>query len=262
MSDFLDLHRPGDPLILPNPWDVGSAKILQQLGFKALATTSGGFAATLGRPDGGVSREEAIEHAAAIAASVEVPVTADLENGFGDSPEEVAETVRQARSAGLAGCSVEDFTRDADRPVYDLALATDRVAAAVEAAGDDFVLTARADGLLHGRPDLADAIERLQAFASVGAHVVYAPGLARAEDVATVVGSVDRPVNVLARPGLPAVAELASLGAARISVGGAFAYAAYGELVAAARELADTGTYGHWAAAGTAREVVSRAFAR
>ncbi|MBE7188587.1 isocitrate lyase/phosphoenolpyruvate mutase family protein, partial [Jatrophihabitans endophyticus] len=150
MTTFLDLHRPGDPLVMPNPWDVGSARILAQAGFRALATTSSGFAATLGRPDGGVTRDEAIAHAAAVAAAVDVPVSADLENGFGDTPNEVAATVRAARDAGLAGGSIEDATGRDDDPIYDLGLAVDRVTAALEAAGDDFVLTARAENLIHG----------------------------------------------------------------------------------------------------------------
>ena len=157
MSSFLDLHRPGDPLLMPNPWDIGSARILVALGARALATTSSGFAATLGRPDGSVTREEAIGHAAAIAAAVDVPVSADLERCFADDPAGVAETVTLAREAGLAGCSVEDFSGTG---IYDIGLATERVAAAVEAAGDDLVITARAENLLHGG-DLDDTIARL-----------------------------------------------------------------------------------------------------
>ena len=212
MTAFLDLHVPGEPLLMPNPWDAGSAKLLESLGFRALATTSSGHAATLGRLDGNVSREEALGHAAAIVAATEVPVSADLENGFAHDAGGVAETVRLARDAGLAGCSIEDYTGDDDDPIYDVGAAAERVAAAVEAAhaGDaHLVLTARAENHIHGRDDLADTIRRLQAFQEAGADVLYAPGLRRLEDIREVVASVDRPVNVLALPGAPSVSELA-----------------------------------------------------
>lgn len=260
MPSFLDLHRPGDPLLLPNPWDLGSARLLASLGYQALATTSGGFAASLGRRDGSVSREEAIEHAAAIAAAVDVPVSADLERCFADDPTGVAETVRLAKAAGLAGCSVEDHTGREDDPIYPAELAAERVAAAVEAAGEDFVVTARAENLLHGRTDLEDTVDRLQRFQAAGAHVLYAPGLTTAGQIRDVVASVDRPVNVLALPTAPSVPELAELGVARISVGAAFAFAAYGGLVEAARELLTEGTYGYWERARLAREAAEDAF--
>jgi 2-methylisocitrate lyase-like PEP mutase family enzyme len=261
MASFLDLHRPGDPLLLPNPWDAGSARILATLGFRALATTSSGFAATLGRPDMSVTRDEALGHAAAIVAATGLPVSADLENGFADDPEGVAATVRAAVDAGLAGCSIEDATGRADDPIYDAALAADRVAAAVEAAAGRLVVTARAENFLHDRPDLADTVDRLQRFQQAGAHVLYAPGVVERSALRDLLGAVDRPVNVLALPSAPPVAELAELGVARISVGGAFAFAAYGGLVAAARELQEQGTYGFWAAAGAGRTVAGPAFA-
>src|SRR5215218_2232241 len=179
---FLALHKAARPLLMPNPWDRGSAKLLESLGFEALATTSSGFAATLGRLDGGVTRDEAIAHGAGIVEAVDVPVSADLENCFADEPAGVADTVERAVETGLGGCSVEDFTRRGDDPIYDIALAAERVAAAVEAAhrgGRHFVLTARAENYLHGRPDLADTIARLQAYQEAGADVVYAPGLRR-----------------------------------------------------------------------------------
>jgi 2-methylisocitrate lyase-like PEP mutase family enzyme len=245
---FLELHRPGAPLLIPNPWDAGSALVLRSLGFEALATTSSGFAATLGRRDGGVNREEALAHAGALAAATGLPISADLENGFGDESEEVAETVRGALAAGLAGCSIEDSTRGADQPVYDLEPAAERVAAAAEAAHQGpakLVLTARAENYLYGREDLADTIARLQAYQEAGADVLYAPGVDRAEDIRALVTSVDRPVNVLARGATPAVPRLAELGVARVSVGGAFAFAALGALRAAATELRDAGTYGY-----------------
>jgi len=261
---FLALHRRGDPLLQPNAWDEGSARLLEALGFAAVATTSGGFAATLGRLDGGVSRAEAIDHGARLAAAVGIPVAADTENGFGDDPATVADTVRAAGAAGLAGCSIEDFTRRPDDPIYDMALAAERIAAAAEAAHDGphpVVLTARAENLIHDRPSLDDTITRLQAYQEAGADVLFAPGLRTAQDIGAVVSSVDRPVNVLALQGCPPVAELASLGVARISVGGAFAVAAYARLVDAATELRERGTYSWWGDVGATREQLRRAFA-
>ncbi len=257
-TDFLQLHKPGSPLLLPNAWDPGSARILAELGFAAVATTSSGFAATLGRPDGGVTRDEALAHAAALVAAVDVPVSADLENGYADSPDGVARTVAGAREVGLAGCSVEDHTGYSDDPVYDRALAAERVAAAAEAAGD-VVLTARCENYLTGRPDLADTLARLQAYQEAGADVLYAPGLRDLDEIATVCRQVDRPVNVLLVAGGPAPAELAEAGVARISVGGAFAWNALSGLVTAARELLD-GELGFLDRAGPAREVMPRAF--
>jgi 2-methylisocitrate lyase-like PEP mutase family enzyme len=233
------------------------------LGFQALATTSSGFAATLGRPDGSVSRDEAIGHGGAIARATPLPVSADLENGFGDDPGDVAETVASAITAGLAGCSIEDFTGRDDDPIYELEHATARISAAAEiahAGGHRLVLTARAENYLHGRAELADTITRLQRYAEAGADVLYAPGLTRPADIAAVVSSVDRPLNVLALAAAPSVAELAQLGVARISVGGAFAFAAYGALAAAAGEFLTDGTYGFWAAAAAGRQVTSGAF--
>jgi 2-methylisocitrate lyase-like PEP mutase family enzyme len=257
MSAFLDLHRPGDPLVMPNPWDVGSARILVSLGARALATTSSGFAATLGRYDGSVTREQALDHAARVAAAVGVPVSADLENCFADDPAGVAETVSLAREAGLAGCSVEDWS---GTRLYDPGLAAERVAAAVEAAGDDLVVTARAESLLHGG-DLDDAIARLQRYQEAGAPVLFAPGVEREEEIRAVVEAVDRPVNVLALPGTPPVARLAELGAARVSTGGALAYAAYAALAGAGRRLLQEGVYAYWEAAARGRDAVGGAFA-
>ena len=245
---FIGLHRPGSPLLLPNPWDRGSAKLLASLGFQALATTSSGFAATLGRSDGSVSRDEALAHAAAIVSATDLPVSADLENCFADDPNSVAQTVALAAETGLAGCSIEDFTGDDDEPMYDIGLAAERVAAAVEAAHAGparLVLTARAENYLYGRADLADTIARLQAYQAAGADVLYAPGLTSLSDIRQLVSAVDRPVNVLAMPGTPPVGELAGIGVSRVSVGGALAFAALGALVDAATELRDKGTYGY-----------------
>jgi 2-methylisocitrate lyase-like PEP mutase family enzyme len=259
---FLDLHRPGNPLLLPNPWDQGSAKLLASLGFQALATTSSGFAATLGRLDGSVSRDEALAHAAAIVTATELPVSADLESGFGDNPGSVARTVTLAAEAGLAGFSVEDFTGDGDEPIYDMVLAVERVAAAAEAAHAGpvrLVLTARAENYLHGRTDLADTIARLQAYQAAGADVLYAPGLTSLADIRRVVTAVDRPVNVLAMAGAPPVSELAEAGVSRVSVGGAFAFAALSTLINAATELRAQGTYGYLAGSAAGRRAVQRA---
>ena len=261
---FLELHVPGRPLLLPNPWDQGSGRLLARLGFEALATTSSGYAATLGRLDGSVTREEALAHAAGIAAATGLPVSADLERGFADDPAGVAGTVRLAVEAGLAGCSVEDATGRPDDPIYGAGLAAERVRAAAEAAHRGpvhLVLTARAENHLHDRPDLADTIARLQAYQDAGADVLYAPGLRRLEDIGRLVASVDRPVNVLAVAGAPPVAELAAAGVARVSVGGAFAFAALGALVDAATELRETGTYGFAARAATGRDAARSAFA-
>ena len=260
---FLELHRPGNPLLLPNPWNQGSARVLASLGFQALATTSSGYAATLGRLDGSVSRDEALAHAAAVVAATELPVSADLENCFADDPAGVARTVALAVEAGLAGCSIEDATGRDDDPVYDIGAAAERVAAAAEAAHAGparLVLTGRAENFLHGRADLADTIARLQAYQEAGADVLYAPGLKSLADIRQVVTSVDRPVNVLAVGGAPSVGELAEAGVSRVSVGGAFAYAALGALVDAASELRDKGTYGYLAGSATGRQAVQRAF--
>lgn len=244
---FLALHGGPAPLLMPNPWDAGSAKLLASLGFDALATTSSGFAATLGRLDGSVDREEALAHAASIVAATELPVSADLENCFADDPAAVATTVRLALDTGLAGCSVEDFGRRPDAHIYDAGLAAERVAAAAEAAHAGpvhLVLTARAENHIRGHPDLADTIARLQAYQEAGADVLFAPGVIDLDEVRQLVASVDRPVNVLPGPGAPTVAELGEAGVRRISVGGAFAFAALAGVVEAARELRDQGTYG------------------
>jgi 2-methylisocitrate lyase-like PEP mutase family enzyme len=256
---FLALHTPGSPLLMPNPWDVGSAKLLASLGYAALATTSSGFAMTLGRFDGSVTREEALAHAAAVVEAVDVPVSADLENGFGDSADEVAATVRGAVQTGLAGCSIEDAGSSPGQ-IYPLDQAADRVRAAVDAAQGRVVLTARAKNCLYERLDLRDTIARLQAFQEAGADVLYAPGLTDLDEIRTVVEAVDRPVNVLALPGGPPVAELAAAGVARISVGGAFAYTALGAVVEAARELLEQGTYSYWTRAQAGSAAVRAAF--
>lgn len=263
-TKFRELHVKGKPLIMPNPADQGEACVLASLGFAALATTSSGFAATLGRLDYGVSRAEAIGHAAAIVSSVDVPVSADLENGFGDSPGDVVTTVQNALDVGLAGCSIEDFTRRADRPLYGIEEAKERVAAAAEAAhrggGPGLVLTARAENYLRGHPDLDDTVKRLQAFQEAGADVLYAPGLADLSNIRELVSAVDLPVNVLLIPGGPSVAELAGAGVARVSVGGAFHSVALGALARAGRQLLEDGSCAWMDLAAEGRSAAAAAF--
>lgn len=261
---FLALHRKGDPLLMPNPWDPGAARVLTSLGFEALATTSGGSAATLGLRDGSVARDQAIASAASIVAATDLPVSADLEDCFATEPAEVATTVEMAIEAGLAGCSIEDHTRDEDDPIYDVALAAERVAAAAEAAhagSERLVLTARAENYLHGRPDLSDTIARLQAYQEAGADVLFAPRMNDIGEIETLVRSVDLPVNVLLFPGSPTVAELAAVGVARISVGSWLYYVGLGAAVEAARALMTEGTYASaWAAARAGAEAARNAF--
>jgi len=260
---FRDLHKPGEPLLMPNPWDAGSARVLASLGFAALATTSSGFAATLGRRDGNVTLEEALAHAAVMAAATDLPVSADFENAYADEPAEVAANITRAAATGLAGCSIEDFTGRSDDPIYAPGLAAERVAAAAAAAHAGpvaLVLTARAENFLHGRPDLGDTIARLQSYQAAGADVLYAPGLTEPGDIRAVVSAVDLPVNVLANAATPPVAGLAELGVARISVGGAFAWVAVDALAAAGRELLESGTYGYSTHAAAGRQVGGAAF--
>jgi 2-methylisocitrate lyase-like PEP mutase family enzyme len=234
--------------IIPNPWDAGTARLLAHLGFEALATTSAGCAFSAGRADNTIGRDEMLAHVSAIAAATDLPVSADLENGFGDSPETVAETIRMAAAAGAVGGSIEDMSRQPGRPIYEREHAVERVRAAAEAAHSlafAFTLTARAENYLAGRRDLADTIGRLQAYQTAGADVLYAPGLTSKEDIAAVVRSVDRPVNVVM--GLQGVqlslAELSALGVRRVSVGSALSRAALGAFLRAAREMREHGTF-------------------
>src|SRR6202167_5000596 len=197
---FSALHKRESAFIIPNPWDAGTARLLAHLGFEALATTSAGYAFSAGQPDNTISRDEMIEHVSTMASATNLPVSADLENGFGDAPEVVAETIRIAAASGVVGGSIEDATGRTDHPIYQLDEAIERVRAAVVAARTlpfPFIVTARAENYLHGRPDLKDTIKRLQAYQDAGADVLYAPGLATRDDIAAVVSSVDRPVNVV-----------------------------------------------------------------
>jgi 2-methylisocitrate lyase-like PEP mutase family enzyme len=245
---FRALHQRDEAFIVPNPWDVGTARLLQSLGFKALATTSAGFAFSIGKPDGAVDRETMLAHAADLVAATDLPVSADLENGYGDDPTYVAETIRLAASAGLAGCSIEDVAARRQQAPYELSLASERVRAVAEVAHSlafPFMLTARAENYVIGRPDLHDTIARLQAFQEAGADVLFAPGLKNKEDIITVIRSVDRPVNVVM--GLQGVqlslAELSEIGVKRVSVGSALSRAALGAFLRAACEMQTRGTF-------------------
>jgi 2-methylisocitrate lyase-like PEP mutase family enzyme len=246
---FLALHRRAGAFVIPNPWDAGTARLLTSLGFEALTTTSAGLAFALGRRDGTASRDEALANARAVAEATDLPVAADLENGYGDAPEAAAETIRRAGTeAGLVGASIEDASGDAARPIYDFQHSVERVAAAAEAARAlpfPFVLVGRAENYLHGRPDLDDTIRRLQAFEAAGAGALFAPGLVRADDIRTVCASVGKPVNVVVGlQGAPfSVAELEALGVRRISVGSSLTRTALAAVARAGREMREEGTF-------------------
>jgi 2-methylisocitrate lyase-like PEP mutase family enzyme len=238
---FRALHE-GEPFVIPNPWDAGSACVFAALGFQALATTSSGFAYSLGRVDGAVTLEEVAAHTAALDEATDLPVSVDLENGYGDAPEDAARAIVAVADAGAVGGSIEDF--DGER-LYDFSHAVERIAAAVESAralGFPFTLTARAENHIRGNPDLDDTIARLQAFEAVGADVLYAPGLATVQEIETVCGAVSKPVNVLARPQLT-FDEMAGAGAQRISVGGSLTWTAVDALVSAAEAIRDRGDF-------------------
>jgi 2-methylisocitrate lyase-like PEP mutase family enzyme len=246
-NQFKALHD-GPTFLIPNPWDAGTARILESLGFSALATTSAGFAFSAGLRDSqaALTRNDLLANAAEIVTATDLPVSADLENGFGDAPQDCADTITQALGTGLVGGSIEDASGDTDTPIYSLAHATDRIRAAAESAqGKPFLLTARAENFLWGRPDLNDTITRLQAFAEAGADVLYAPGLPDLAAIRTVCAEVQKPVNILMglKGATYTVAELAEAGAARISVGGSFARAALGAMIRAATEIRDQGTF-------------------
>ena len=245
---FAELHKRAGTFVIPNPWDVGSARLLAHLGFEALATSSAGYAFSIGKPDNAVGREAMLAHAAAVAAATDLPVSIDLENGFGDAPEVVAETIRLAAATGAVGGSIEDATGRADDPLYERAFAIDRIKAAAEVVRNlpfPFMLTARAENYLAGNPDLKATIERLQMYQEAGADVLYAPGLTRKDDIATLISSVDRPVNVLM--GLKGVKltvdDVSALGAKRISVGSGLARCALGAFLRAASDIREHGSF-------------------
>ncbi len=257
---FRALHERPGAFVIPNPWDVGTARVLAGLGFEALATTSGGLAYTLGRRDGEglVTRDETLHDAQAIVEATPLPVSADLQNGFGDEPESVAKTIREAGSVGLVGGSIEDATTRPDDPIYPLPQAVERVAAAVEAARSlpfPFVLTARAENYLFGRRDLEDTIARLQDYEAAGADVLYAPGLRAVEDVRAVCAAVSKPVNVLAVRGGPDLETLAAAGVRRVSVGSTFCLAGLGAFLRAAREVRERGTFGFLDESASSRDL-------
>jgi 2-methylisocitrate lyase-like PEP mutase family enzyme len=259
---FRALHQRDGAFIIPNPWDVGSARILSHLGFEALATTSGGYAFSMGQPDYGIGREAMMAHVSVLASATDLPLSADLENGFGDAPEAAAETIRLAAAAGAVGGSIEDASGRAEDPIYELALAAERVRAAAEAAHAQsfvFTLTARAENYLHGRSDLKNTIKRLQAYQEAGADVLYAPGITSRDEIATLVRSVDRPVNVLmGLAGVPLnLADLSAMGVKRVSVGSALARAALGSLVRGAREMREHGTFAFAEEAPVGRDIVA-----
>jgi 2-methylisocitrate lyase-like PEP mutase family enzyme len=253
---FRALHQ-GEPFVIPNPWDAGSAKILTGLGFKALATTSGGFAFTLGRPDGTVTLEEVAAHVSSVSDATDLPVSVDLENGYGPAPEDAARAITSAAEAGAVGGSIEDYDRD-DGKLYELEPAAERVAGAVEAARAldfTFTLTARAENHLRGNPDLDDTIARLQAFEQAGADVLYAPALLSVDDIKAVCDAVSKPVNVLAfsRLGLT-LAEIAEAGGQRVSVGSGLTWAAANGLIEAAERIIDDGDFSGTATPGRVKE--------
>jgi len=256
---FHQLHESGC-FVIPNPWDLGSARMLQGLGFAALASTSSGYAWSRGHPDNGITRDMALEHLAAMAAALDVPLNADFENGFGRDAAEVAESVRLAVETGVAGLSIEDSTGDDSRPLFDVDDAVERVRAArqaIDRAGEGVLLVGRAEGFLHGRPDLDEAIARLKAYADAGADCLYAPGLRTHEQIAAVVAAVaPKPVNVLVGGASEwTVAQLAALGVRRISVGGALARAAWGGMLRAARLLGNEGRFDGFADAAPGKEL-------
>ncbi len=247
---FKALHQRDEAFVIPNPWDAGSARILAGLGFEALATTSAGYAFSKGKRDSfaSLTRGEILDNAAEIIGASDLPVSADLEDGFGAAPEICGETIRLAAAAGLVGGSIEDATGDPARPIYDLSHAVERVQAAAEASRKlPFLLTARAENFLWERPDLDDTIRRLQAFSAAGADVLYAPGLPDIDAIRTVCAAVDKPVNVVMGLKGPrySVAELSAAGVRRVSVGGSFARAALGALLRAAEEVKSSGTFGY-----------------
>jgi 2-methylisocitrate lyase-like PEP mutase family enzyme len=247
---FVELHRRGNCFVIPNPWDAGSAKLLQHLGFAALAGTSAGFAFSKGKTDPTIAVRDMLPHLAEVAAATDLPLSADLQSGFGASADDAARTIIEAAATGIVGGSIEDATGDPHEPLFDIGLAADRIRAAAEAARTldvKFMLTARAENFLVGRPDLDDTIRRLQAYQEAGADVLFAPGLRAPQDIAAVVRAVDRPVNVMmGMAGMRfTVAELAQLGVTRVSVGASLARAAYGALVRGAREILEQGTFAY-----------------
>lgn len=248
-ADFEALHKAPGVFVIPNPWDAGSARMLAALGFKALTTTSAGYARSIGFPDYNAGRENVMAHIRAMAPMIDVPLAADLEDGFGPKPEDCAETIRQGAEAGLVGGSIEDFTGDRSNPIHSIEAAADRVRAAAEAARKlpfKFMLCARAENYLNGRPDLADTIKRLQAYQEAGADVLFAPGLNTSDEVREVCRAIDRPFNIVRGPRkeMLTVDQVGALGVKRISTGGMMHAVAMSAMIEAAKEMATAGTFG------------------
>jgi len=263
--EFEELHKKGSCFVIANPWDCGSARLLEHLGFKALASTGAGFAFSKGRSDLSVDAQGMMPHLAELAAATDLPISADLQNGFGDAPEAAAQAIIAAAQAGVVGGSIEDASGNAGQPIYDIGLAVERIRAAAHAArsfGFKFMLTARAENYLYGRPDLKDTIRRLQSYQDAGADVLFAPGIQSKEDIRAIVSSIDLPLNVIMGfQGVQlTVDELRELGVARVSLGGSLARAAYGALLRAATEVQSAGTFNYAGEAISAREI-NRIFA-
>jgi 2-methylisocitrate lyase-like PEP mutase family enzyme len=259
-ESFRKLHERGSCFVIPNPWDQGSARLLEHLGFKALATSSAGFAFSIAKSDLSISKSGLMTHLAAVCQVTRLPVSADLQNGFGNDPEDMAVTILQAAKTGIVGGSIEDASGDSGNPVYPLELAAERIrhaAVAARSLGFPFTLTARAENHLYGRPDIRDTIRRLQAFQEAGADVLFAPGIKTKDDIRLILSAIDRPLNVLA--GLPgmslSVSDLQELGVTRISLGGSLARAAYGALFRAVNEIQTRGTFDFTAEAASRQDL-------
>lgn len=247
-QEFVELHKPGNCFVIPNPWDRGSAKLLSHFGFKALASTGAGFSFSQGRSDLSINAKEMLKHLSELVSATNLPVSADLQNGFGDSPEKVAITIAEASETGIVGGSIEDASGNSEKPIYDLEYAVERIKGGAEAAkalGFKFMLTARAENYLYGRPDIKDTVRRLQAYQEAGADVLFAPGIQSKDDIRSIVSSIDRPLNVIMGfQGIQlTVSELQELGVTRISLGGSLARAAYGELERAVKEVLSEGSF-------------------
>ncbi len=265
-ESFRKLHEKGSCFVIPNPWDLGSARLLEHLGFKALASSSAGFAFSIGRNDLGVSKASLMTHLTGVCEAVSLPVSADLQNGFGNDPEDMAVTILRAAKTGIVGGSIEDASGDSGNPIYPLELAAERIrhaAVAARSLGFKFMLTARAENHLHGRQDIRDTIRRLQAYQEAGADVLFAPGIKSADDIRHIISAIDRPLNVLAgMPGMQlTVAQLQDLGVTRISLGGTLARAAYGALFRAVSEIQTRGTF-DYAAQGASRQELEQIFSK
>ncbi|MBL8414704.1 MAG: isocitrate lyase/phosphoenolpyruvate mutase family protein [Propionivibrio sp.] len=259
-AEFVNLHRKGHCFVIPNPWDAGSARLLEHLGFKALATTGAGFAFSQGKSDLSINAKEMLPHLTQLCNVTSLPISADLQNGFGSTPEDAAMTITEAAKTGIVGCSIEDASGELEHPIYDLGLARERIQHAVSAAKSldfKFILTARAENYFYGNPDLEDTILRLQAYQDAGADVLYAPGVQSRADIKSILNSIDRPLNVLMglRGEQLTLAELSELGVARISLGGSLARTAYSAMISAIREITSTGSFDYASNAITGKEI-------